>query len=212
MPPVARTCSECAEPLSGRSPTSKTCGNACRLKRSRRLRRVKSDHADFEANYPGAGSAEVAAIVRRESYDAVMRVTQSEITPIVREALTEDVLRAVQSMIGLTPRAVELLGEDLESEDSTIRQRAYTLLIKYTAGHPALLQPKDSDHGAQLVVQFGLPRPDAAALLPPEAEVVEDITCDMCGEDKPATEFESGSLRCKPCFETWKATVLEQFA
>lgn len=212
MPPAIRTCSECPKPLAGRSVTSKTCGNACRLKRSRRLRRVKQDHADFEVNYPGAGSAEVAAIVRRESYDTVMRVTQSELTPIVREALTEDVLRAVQSMIGLTPRAVELLGEDLESEDATIRQRAYTLLIKYTAGHPALLQPKDSAHGSQLIVQFGLPRPDAADLAPPEAEVVEDIACDMCGEDKPATEFESGSLRCKPCFETWKATVLEQFA
>lgn len=212
MPPVVRTCSECTNPLSSRSVTSKTCSNACRLKRSRRLRRVKQDQADFEANYPGAGSAEISAIVRRESYDTVMRVTQSELTPIVREALTEDVLRAVQSMIGLTPRAVELLGEDLESEDPTIRQRAYTLLIKYTAGHPALLQPKDSDHGAQLVVQFGLPRPDAAELVPPEAEVIEDLTCDMCHEDKPATEFESGSLRCKPCFETWKTNVLDQFA
>lgn len=212
MPPVVRACSECANPLSSRSVTSKTCSNACRLKRSRRLKRVKQDQADFEAAYPGDGARAVADIVRRESYDTVMRVTQSEITPIVREALTEDVLRAVQAMIGLTPRAVQLLGEDLESEDATIRQRAYTLLIKYTAGHPALLQPKDADHGAQLVVQFGLPRPDAEALVAPEAEVVEDLTCDMCGEDKPATEFESGSLRCRPCFETWKATVLEQFA
>lgn len=212
MPPVARTCSECAQPLSSRSVTSKTCSNACRLKRSRRLRRVKRDQEEFEDSYPGAGAQEVAAIVRRESYDAVMRVTQAEVTPIVREALTEDVLRAVQQMIGLTPRAVELLGEDLESEDATIRQRAYTLLIKYTAGHPALLQPKDAEHGAQLVVQFGLPRPDAADFVPEPTDIVELVTCDMCHEDKPATEFESGSLRCKPCFEEWKANVLEQFA
>lgn len=212
MPSVARTCSECSEPLSSRSVTSKTCSNACRLKRSRRLRRTKREHEEFAENYPGAGSQEVAAIVRRESYDAVMRVTQSEITPIVREALTEDVLRAVQSMIGLTPRAVELLGEDLKSEDATIRQRAYTLLIKYTAGHPALLAPKDSDHGAQLVVQFGLPRPDAADLIPeaPEADLVQ--TCDTCNQDKPVSEFETGSLRCQTCFAEWRDKVLAEFA
>lgn len=161
--------------------------------------------------YPGDGSNAIAEIVRSEAHDLVVRVTQSELQPIVREALTEDVLRGVQQMIALTPRAVELLGEDLESPDATIRQRAYTLLIKYTAGHPALLQPKDAEHGAQMVVNFGLPRPDAADLEAPAEEAVEIVTCDTCGEDKPATEFESGSLRCRPCFVAWRDRILTEF-
>lgn len=212
LPP--RTCSECDNVLEGKYATAKTCSPTCRTKRSRRLRRERREAEVARRNYQG-GADEVTAIVRRQEYDAVMRVTQQEIQPIVREALTEDILRAVQGMIGLTPRAVELLAEDLESEDSTIRQRAYTLLIKYTAGHPALLRPSDAEPGGQLVVNFNLPRPDdlpAPAGDDEPIEAVELQTCDSCGEELPASEFESGSARCHACHETWKSKILEQFA
>lgn len=138
---------------------------------------------------------------------------REELRPVVREALTEEVLQAVQDMLGLTPTAVLRLQEDLEAEDSTVRQRAYTLILKYTIGHPALLQAKDTQDTGQMVVNFNLPRPDELGPedidLEPQPEF--DI-CDICGTEKPADEFAAGSQRCISCFEEHKARVLEAFA
>lgn len=197
-------------PLSSRSVTSKTCTEACRKKRSRRLKRERDEREGFEAKYPGDGNRAIGEIVRHEAYNAIAKATRAEIQPIVREALTEDVLQAVHAMIGLTPRAVELMAEDLESEDAVVRQRAYTLVAKYTIGHPALLAPKDTEAEGQIVVNFNLPRPEAI-----EGEVLLDEApriCDTCNEEKPAGDFESGSARCSACFEEWKRRVVEQFA
>lgn len=213
MPPVVRSCSECGNPLTGMSVTAKTCGNACRLKRSRRTRRANQEIEQF-ADANNAGANEVAAIVRREAPDVVTKIMGEELRPIVREAMTEDVLRAINGMIGLTPAAVLALQDDLGSENDTIRQRAYTLIIKYTVGHPALVKPEADGSGQQMEVHFNLPRPDAP---PPEAdadeylEVDELKRCDMCKLDKPTSEFEAGSDRCTACFEEWKATILQRF-
>ena len=197
-------------PLSGKSVRAVTCGNACRLKRSRRVRRQNQEVEDFqEAN--NAGVNEIAAIVRREAPDVVTRVMKAELQPIVRQALTEDVLRSISELVGLTPRAVQALHEDLESDDKTIRQRAYTLLIKYTVGHPALVKNDEMDDTRQLVVNFNLPRPDdppPTEDLPAEAEELR--SCDMCGEEKTEAEFAAGSSRCLTCFEEWKERVLAE--
>lgn len=209
MPPV-RTCSECPNPLVGKSVQAKTCGPTCRTKRSRRVKRANRQVEEFAAAN-NAGAQEIAAIVRREAPDVITRVMKDELRPIVREALTEDVLRAVEQMLGLTPRAVELLAADLESEDSTVRQRAYTLVTKYTIGHPALLKADDGAGAGQITVNFALPRPDDDAI---EAELVESTelrTCDSCQEDKPESEFVAGSDRCRTCFEDQKAEVLAAF-
>lgn len=211
MPPV-RTCAECGKPLGSRSVRAKTCSNACRLRRSRRIRRTRTDFEQLESQ--GVGAAEISAIVRRESPDVITRVMKEELAPIVREALTEDVLRAVQQMLGLTPRAVELLQLDLESPDATIRQRAYTLVTKYTIGHPALLKADDADGSKQIVVNFGLPRPDDVSSPGTEdtpAEAVELQVCDMCNEEKSAGEFVAGSTRCQDCFAKWRTAIMDQF-
>ncbi len=213
MPPL-RTCSECAAPLSGKSVRAVTCSDRCRLARSRRIRRANREVEEF-AQHNNAGAQEIAAIVRREAPSLVTRVMADQLAPIVREALTEDVLRAVDALVHLTPRAVELLAADLESEDSTVRQRAYTLVTKYTVGHPALIKSEDTDPHSQLVVNFNLPRPGAAALSPSDAITVEDEdsrVCDMCHAEKGAGEFVSGSTRCADCFAQWRETVMEQFA
>lgn len=213
MPTLARTCSECPNTLAGKPPQTKTCGDACRLKRSRRIRRANQEVEEF-AERNNAGAAEIAAIVRREAPDVVTKVMREQLQPIVREALTEDVLRAVSDMVGLTPAAVAALNEDLESEDATVRQRAYSLVIKYTVGHPALVKPIDAEHG-QLVVNFNLPRPEGGgseehtdAELP---EIQELRVCDRCGEEKDADELVAGSSRCLSCFAADKARILEQF-
>jgi hypothetical protein len=210
MPPVGRTCSECGAPLSSRSVRSTTCSDKCRTARSRRVRRQNREVEDFQERN-NAGANEIAAIVRREAPDVVTRVMKAELQPIVRQALTEDVLRSINSLVGLTPRAVAALTEDLESEDRTIRQRAYTLLIKYTVGHPALVKQEDTDDNRQLVVNFNLPRPDAPSQVNEEENLAVELrACDMCGEDKSPDEFASGSSRCLACFDEWKKRVMEQ--
>ncbi len=208
---IARVCSECGASLTGRPPQTKTCSDNCRSRRSRRIRRANTQVEEFaEAN--NAGAAEIAAIVRREAPDVVTRVMKDQLQPIVREALTEDVLQAISNLVGLTPRAVAALDADLDSEDATIRQRAYTLLIKYTVGHPSLVKPSDAEAGSQLVVNFNLPRPAEDETTDQIEHVTELQVCDMCHEEKDASEFVTGSARCQPCFDEWRAKVLAEFS
>ena len=128
------------------------------------------------------------------------------------DAITEDTLRAIQKMLGLTERAVDLLQIDLEDEDPTIRQKAYALVMRYTVGHPALVQPADSAAGGQMVVNFNLPRPDDPSPGTGDAEALELRTCDMCDEEKPTTDFVAGSSRCQECYERWRTTIIREFA
>lgn len=199
----------------GKSVQARTCSEKCRSTRSRRIKRTNRDVEEFAAAN-NAGAQEIAAIVRREAPDVITKVMKDELRPIVREALTEDVLRAVEQMLGLTPRAVELLAADLESEDSTVRQRAYTLVTKYTIGHPALLKADDDAGAGQITVNFALPRPESEPQEPEQgaigAESEELRTCDSCQEDKPESQFVAGSDRCRTCFEEQKAEVLAAFA
>lgn len=204
-----RVCSECGKSLAGRPVQAKTCCDNCRSARSRRTRRTAKAQEQFEEEQ-GSGADEVRAIVRREATGIVSRVFKEQLEPIVREAIDEDVMRAIAAMVGLTPRAVELLGEDLESEDSTVRQRAYTLVTKYTVGHPALVKSDEESKGP-LTVNFNLPRPD----IEPTILDVEDEparACDMCNSEKPESEFAAGSSRCQECFDEWRTKVLERFA
>ncbi len=207
---VDRVCSECGKSLAGKPVHAKTCCDNCRSYRSRRIRRTNSEQEHFEEEQ-GAGADEVRAIVRREATGIVSRVFKEQLEPIVREAIDEDVMRAIAAMVGLTPRAVELLGEDLESEDSTVRQRAYTLVTKYTVGHPALVKSDEESKGP-LTVNFNLPRPDEEPAGPVVLEDEPARACDMCNSEKPESEFAAGSSRCQDCFDEWRAKVLERFA
>lgn len=207
----ARVCSECPNTLDGKPPQTKTCGAACRVKRSRRLR----------ANKVRAGEAlalpehqkEIQEIVRGEKDDLTERVIQDELRPVVREAITDDVLRAIADLLALTPTVVSKLREDLEDEDPTIRQKAYTLIAKYTMGQASLI-PEEAGSDKQLVVNFELPRPDATPkAVEVEAEEIESETkpCDICGTDKPLAEFVDGSDRCSVCWEAQRKEVEERF-
>lgn len=158
----------------------------------------------------------LADSIRRHTPSVVDKVMREELRPIVREAITEDVIRAIDSMLKLTPRAIEMIEQDMESDDPLVRQKAYTLLMKYTTGHPALLQANDAAQGSQINVSFELPRPsgtiDAEATID-EADVPEeDKQCDICETIKPVSEFVVGSSRCQVCFDNWKATINEEFA
>lgn len=152
------------------------------------------------------------AAVRREAPDSIHAVMKEELRPIIREALTEDTLRAIQALVNLTPRAVELIGQDLESDDALVRQKAYTLLLKYTAGHPAVVKPEEGPAGNQINVSFELPRPEQTVdMTADDVDVIDLKQCDMCHADKPVTEFVANSNRCQECMDRWKNTVTEEF-
>lgn len=206
-PGYERRCTECQGSLKGRRPGTVTCSDSCRSKRSRRL-------AKREAEVPAA--QELAQVLNGEFRDQARDVIQRELAPVVREAMTEEVLRSINQLVGLTPSAVAAIAEDIGNEDPTIRQRAYTLLLKYTVGHPAVIQPKDADPNQQMVVNFNLPRPNAEVVYDVEADdfVVENVelrTCDVCAKQATTDEFVGASDRCKECFAKREAEVRARF-
>jgi hypothetical protein len=150
--------------------------------------------------------AEITARVRSELPDVAHRVIEEEIRPVVRESITADTLRAISKMVALTPHAVAAIQEDLLSDNEVVRQRAYTLIMKYTVGHSALVQPPDQDRTQPLQIHFDLPRPtDAPDPEPDEPEPeVEDAEvvreCDTCRADKPESDFVANSDRCVECY------------
>lgn len=208
--PEIRRCTECGDPLAPNSKHSKlTCSPRCRAARSRRKAREKKEgrrgmawaaHTHEQAQIAELGEGRVEDVARD--------VIREEVAPVVREALTDDVLAAIARMTKLTGRVVEVLEEDLHSENEILRQRAALLVAKYTIGHPGVAPRPDDGAGAQqLVVNVGIPRPGDVP-----AEAVELRACDTCGADKPESEFAADSDRCLACLEARKAEVLARFS
>lgn len=228
---VSRVCSECGNQLGAdASPKRITCGDDCRKARSRRLKRESGelpwpdpDRHSKNAT-PPPHHKRLQEAINNEMDDAVHETLQEELRPVVREAITEDVLRSIQSAVGLVPSALSAIQEDLGSSDAVLRQRAATLLLKYTLGHPALIPDANDDGHKQIIVNFeGMHRPPEVTGQPAvtvEAEEVESTPnvlpqsvdsedelreCDNCGASKPDSEFVENSDRCVKCFEEQQA-------
>lgn len=183
-----------------KGPGGKTCSDSCRAKRSRRLRKQQKERGKESALSPA--QREITDRVSDTAPDVAHRIIEEEIRPLVRESITEDTLRAIGDMVALTPGAVEAIREDLASTDAAVRQKAYTLILKYTVGHQAIVRPPDEDRTQPLEIHFNLPRPGQAVDV--DADVVDATevrTCDKCSEEKPLTEFVAESERCVTCFE-----------
>jgi hypothetical protein len=148
--------------------------------------------------------------------DAAMEVMRDELKPVVREALTDDVLRAIEKLVHLTPAVVDAIQEDLEQDDDkTLRQRAYTLLAKYTLGNPSVAPPPPEQAAQGMQVTFVMPRPGdttTAAIEPQsDSDAVELRTCIECKTDKPSQDFVGNSDRCTQCHDDLQARVQERF-
>lgn len=210
---AVQKCSECTNKLT--YPTgepkpagTKTCGVKCRSARARRLKReAKARGGD---NRP-AHVQQISDALK--SGDALHDAAVQEFKPLVREAMTASVLQGIDSLIGLTPVAIRALEDDLSNLDDTIRQRAYTLLLKYTMGNPSVAPPSTTVAPAGLTVQFNLPRPgdDPAAPVSVPAEFEELRTCEDCGAEKQAREFVAGSNRCETCHDGMRSMLTERF-
>jgi hypothetical protein len=214
---IERRCSEpgCDRPLGPHAlPTKKTCSDACRSKRSRRIANARKkggqNHA-FPNELQGLLQADAGKIE-----DAAMEVMRDELKPVVREALTDDVLRAIQDLVNLTPLVVEKIREDIEQDsDTTLRQRAYSLVAKYTLGNASVAPPPTDPAAAGMHVTFMMPRPGDTSAPTIEAQsdsdAVELKKCRDCEQDKPTTEFEANSDRCTQCHTALQAKVQERF-
>lgn len=191
---MERTCSECGDPIRERGANAKTCGDACRQARSRRLKRTRVRNIEKTKYEPHQKI--VAEIVNGERDDLLHDIVEEELRPVVRESITEDVLTSIGQLVALTPKAIAALEDDLTSDDPVLRQRAYTLLMKYTVGHNALVEsPEDAD-AKNLNVSFHLPRPGADV----ESSAEELRECDSCFQHRPLSEFVANSTRCQSCF------------
>lgn len=182
---------------------------------ARENRRVR----EFQEHH-NAADAEVAQIVRNTAQPEVAKVVSQELGPIVREAIDESVLGAIRDLLDLTPKAVKVLGEELEATTTTRdgevipdigrRATAARTVMRYTVGHPALAPEKQV---GGLTVNMGIPMQEAQAAdaeaEPADAEELR--TCDICGEEKPVSEFVADSDRCVSCFHDWRKAALEKF-
>jgi hypothetical protein len=205
-----RRCSECGASLDGKAPQTRTCSDVCRTNRSRRLRAAKVKSGETRSLSPEQEAAADFATGERD--DVARQVVAEELRPVVREIIDEKVMNGVRDMIGLTPAAVKAIEEDLQSDDAVIRQRAYSLVVKYTIGHSALVRPPEEEAGKMMVVNFQMPRPGDGDVVDSDAVTVdiqddEIRQCDMCNEDKPVTEFIANSSRCRECYDKQRSAA-----
>lgn len=199
-----RPCTEC-DNLLPRGSSRVTCSDNCRAKRSRRLKRERKASAQQSAATRAANEGEaipeVRKIVNEEIQEIAHQVAQQELRPVVRSAITEEVMSSVGKMMGLAPVAVAALAMDMTSSDSAVRQKAYALWFKYTVGNAAVND--DSGGPPSMVVKFAMPRPDSASAAEfidePIADAEEYKVCDMCGNEKPTNLFVANSDRCGDC-------------
>lgn len=205
-------CTECGKKLVYEDGTPKPAGTltdsvACRSKRARRLKR------EAKARGGDKRPAHIVEISDEGLKDVLHEVAKEELRPLVREAMTENVLRGIDRMIGMTELSIDALEEDLKSQDETIRQRAYTLHFKYTFGNPSVAPPSQQAQPGGLTVQFNIPRPGddpaASIIVASDAEALR--TCDQCSAERPAGEFVAGSNRCHLCFDESRSLLQERF-
>jgi hypothetical protein len=186
---------------------TKTCGVKCRSARARRIKREqKKRGGDHRPEH-------IQQLADEGMKDALHEAAVDEFRPLVREAMTASVLQGIDTLIGMSPKAIARLNEDLDNSDDTIRQRAYTLLLKYTMGNPSVAPPSTTAQPAGLTVQFNLPRPgdDPAASTSVAAESEELRTCEDCGAEKQLHEFVAGSNRCGTCHDGVRGMLQERF-
>jgi len=182
-----------------------TCSAAHRQAWNRLKKRVEAQRDNIGDSKP----ADAAQLV--EGADPVglaLEVMKEELRPHVRDALDEDVLKAIRGLVVLTPQLIESLGKDLLSGDPIARGRAQTLVSKYTLGafsadKEASTRPINLNFGSMPVP--GEPLPDTT----PAGDTVQQ--CERCGEPKTLDHFEPGAGRCNECQAEIRADIEGQY-
>jgi hypothetical protein len=190
-----RLCTECGTPVSGRA---LTCSDSCRSKRSRRISRLAEPSRD------------VPDAVSKDREEVVADLLREELRPVVREAITAEVLDGIQDLVAHVPKAIAAAAKDLESADDTTRAKAYALILRHTLGNASIVPDLSGENTQNIEVHFALPRADGSA--PPEQNghdpgVIETKECDSCRKSKPLSDFVGTSDRCRKCFDTMRESA-----
>lgn len=195
-------------------PTQKTCSDACRNRRARRLKRqrLEASRKGGEANALPEHLKTLQTAAANEAKQVAHELLKEEMKPVVREAITEDVLSAINDLVALTPTMVEAIREDLSSDDKYLRQKAYSLLARYTLGNSSVAPAPANAAPAPMQVVFQLPRPGDDGQPPITVEAEELRTCMECQATKPASEFVANSERCQSCHDALQEKVRARFA
>lgn len=201
------TCSECPKALY--NVQSKVCSPKCRSRRARRIKRNRAAGAEKGAEArtlpPELGALRMT--------DELRDVAREELRPVVREAITADVLAAAGKLVGLTEIMVNAIEEDLrQTTDLTLRQKAYSLLARYTLGNASIAPTPQEADKAPMQVVFQLPRPgDDPSAAPVQIAATELRECVECTVHKPADEMVGASDRCQACQDTLDERVRSRF-
>lgn len=161
-----------------------------------------------QANLLSEHQAAVNDVIQGRVPDVANGLIKEEMRPIVREAITDDVLGAIKTMVNLAPQAVAALALDMKDPKPAVRQKAYTLWFQYTVGQQGLHSPDKDGKSGDMTIVFDMPRPNtngtSLAIDGPPLEAAR--VCENCGVEKPESDFIESSDRCKEC----QATLTDQ--
>jgi hypothetical protein len=185
-------------------PTARTCGESCRKKRARRLAKKKTRKVPEHL-------APMHDAVTKATDDAVQEAVKAELAPIVREAITDDVLQVGrQLMRNIVPARA---GGDRRRHQRRGQGPA-----------PARVHAADEVHARQPVGRAEARRPER----PADPDQLRGAaarhrragdrgrgrgarTCSECGEERPVSDFLEASMRCVHCDAALRARVAERF-
>jgi hypothetical protein len=223
--PNGLKCEICHKPLTGKQ--RRVCSKECRAKL------ITGAAADRRALARQVAEHEVTQAVQTE--------VAEQVAPIVREALTEDILVQIQRFVHLIPAALDAVEKNLADEDADVRQKAATTLLRYTMGNPSVAPPSLEQTPAPLQIVFPIPRANSigpargggiqpllsatpASAMPAAGMPVLDVdpaqddidtctkrTCMECSLDKCEDEFVGSSFRCKDCDRQLQERVMGEF-
>lgn len=162
----------------------------------------------------------VRATVEEGAVAMANEIMRAELTPIVREHLTPDVLSAIGDMVRLLPDTVRALAQEINGYPATDpdthlplqgpdghpilivdhdrRMKAIVAVHRATVLSPGLApQAPTSMAAPPVAINFGaIPRPDYT-----NGSAIPERACDICAAVKPETDFVEGSGRCQSCHD-----------
>ncbi len=201
-----------------------TCSATCRTQRKRRTDKGRPEP------YGPERRAEILAGIRATAEEGAVAMAQEimreEIRPVVREALTSEVMSAIGDMVALLPLSIAGLRAEMEGVplivdgvvmrdhknnviyaiDGDRRLKAIAMLHKATVGSAGLAPQAPDAKAPPIAINFGdVPRPnwDADTTAAPLRE------CEICEEDRPEDDFVGGSNRCASCDAELRAQAEE---
>lgn len=210
-----RTCTECGDQLSTRNPNAKTCSEKCRAERSRRLKRQNEARKPPSKKPRAIFSDSFVESAQDMVEDQAKEVIRKELQPVVREALTEEVLRGIHDLVKLSPKVVKVLESHLDSPDPNEQYKAASLIAKYTIGNTAV-NGAGEDEVKPMTLNINVPRPASVENLDDRethtAEGEELRECENCKELKTFDQFIGDTDRCKECHKKLQDLVIKKLS